>query len=74
MKTVLTVVALSIPFFFMTVWAVVNAALRDFGTPVKKALWLIVAAIPFVGFIFYFAIGFRKGKKMVDLTPPHDNI
>ena len=66
MKIVFIMVALSVPFFIMTVWAVVDAALKDFGTPVKKALWLIVAAIPYLGFVFYFAIGFRKGKKQVD--------
>jgi len=70
MKTVFIMVALSVPFFIMTVWAVVDAALKDFGTLGKKALWLIVAAIPYLGFVFYFAIGFRKGKKQVDLTPP----
>ena len=70
MKTVMIVVAVSVPFFLMTVWAVVDAALKDFGTPVKKALWLIVAAIPYVGCIFYFALGFRKGKKSVDLSSP----
>ena len=63
MKTVITVVALSIPFFIMTVWATVNAALKDFGSPAKKALWLIVASVPYIGFMLYFAIGFRKGKK-----------
>lgn len=70
MKTVIIVLALSVPFFIMTVWAVVDAALKDFGTPVKKALWLVVAATPYLGCVFYFAIGFRKGKKSVDLTPP----
>lgn len=63
MKTVITVVALSVPFFLMTVWAVVDSALKDFGSTGKKAFWLVVAAIPYVGFIFYFALGFRKGKK-----------
>ena len=70
MKTVIIMLALSVPFFIMTVWAVVDAAVKDFGTPGKKALWLIVAATPYIGFVFYFAIGFRKGKKPVDLTPP----
>lgn len=70
MRTVVIVLALSVPFFIMTVWAVVDAALKDFGTPVKKGLWLIVAAIPYIGCVFYFSIGFRKGKKPVDLTPP----
>ncbi|MDF1593470.1 MAG: PLDc N-terminal domain-containing protein [Desulfobacterales bacterium] len=63
MKTVISVIALSVPFFILTVWAVVDAALKDFGTPGKKVLWLIVAATPYLGCLLYFAIGFRKGKK-----------
>jgi hypothetical protein len=63
MKTVIIVIALSVPFFVLTVWAVVDAALKDFGTPGKKVLWLLVAATPYLGCLFYFAIGFRKGKK-----------
>ena len=70
MKTAITLVGLSVPFFILTVWAVVNAAMKDFGTPGKIVFWLIVASIPYIGFVFYFAIGFRKGKKPVDLTPP----
>ncbi|MEW6671255.1 MAG: PLDc N-terminal domain-containing protein [Thermodesulfobacteriota bacterium] len=63
MRTAIVLLALSVPFFILTVWAVVDAALKDFGTPVKKALWLIVASIPYIGCMIYFAIGFRKGKK-----------
>jgi len=70
LKTAFIMVALSVPFFIMTVWAVVDAALKDFGTLGKKVLWLIVAAVPYIGFVFYFAIGFRKGKKQVDLPSP----
>lgn len=71
MKTIALMVALSIPFFILSVWAVVNAALKDFGSPAQKILWLVVASVPYVGFIFYFAIGSRKGKKSTDfLSPP----
>jgi hypothetical protein len=55
--------ALCVPFFLMTVWAIVDAAQRDFGTVGKKALWWTIASIPFIGFIPYFIIGIRKGKK-----------
>ena len=70
MKSAIIIVAASVPFFILTVWAVVDAALKDFGTPVKKALWLIVAGTPYIGCVVYFAFGFRRGKKPVDLTPP----
>ena len=57
------ILALCVPFFLLTVWAIVDVAQRDFGTLGKKALWWIIASIPFVGFIPYFIIGIRKGKK-----------
>ncbi|MCJ7539247.1 MAG: DUF805 domain-containing protein [Desulfobacterales bacterium] len=36
---------------------------KDFGTIGKKALWGIIAMVPFVGWIIYLIFGFRKGKK-----------
>ena len=63
LKTALIIVVLTIPFFAMTVWATVHALQREFGTIGKKALWCIVAAIPFVGFFFYFLLGARQGQK-----------
>jgi hypothetical protein len=57
-------ILISIPFFVCTIWAIVNAAQRDFGTLGKKVAWMLIAGIPFVGFIPYFAIGMRQGKKM----------
>jgi hypothetical protein len=52
-----------VPFFIATVWAIVDVAQKDFGTVGKKALWWVVASVPFVGFIIYLILGFRKGKK-----------
>jgi len=62
LQTVAIVLALVAPFFFGTIWGTVNAAQRDFGTLGKKAMWLFVAAIPFVGFIIYLIFGMRKGR------------
>ena len=55
--------ALCIPFFAATVWAIVDVAQKDFGTPGKKAQWWFIASVPFIGFIVYLLIGFRQGKK-----------
>jgi hypothetical protein len=63
LKTALIIVVLTIPFFALTVWAIVHALQREFGTIGKKALWCLVAAIPFVGAIVYFLFGARKGRK-----------
>ena len=63
METVVIFVGISIPFFLMTIWAIVDVAMKDFGTIKKKALWGLTASIPFIGFIIYLIFGFRKGKK-----------
>ncbi len=64
LKTLGIFLALCIPFFLMTIWAIVDVAQRDFGTIGQKALWWIIASIPFIGFIPYFIFGCRKGKKI----------
>jgi hypothetical protein len=63
LKTVGVVVLLTVPFFFLTIWAIVDCLQKDFGTIGKKALWGIIAAVPFVGSPLYFIFGYRKGKK-----------
>ena len=63
LKTAAIFVGLCVPFFLATVWAIVDVAQKDFGTLGKKALWWIIASIPFIGFIVYLIFGFRKGKK-----------
>ena len=63
LKTLTIFLGLCMPFFLLTIWAIVDAAQKDFGTVGKKAFWWLIASIPFVGFIPYFLFGFRKGKK-----------
>jgi hypothetical protein len=63
LKTAGTIVLISIPFFLLSIWAIVDALQKDFGTLRKKALWGLVASIPFVGAFVYLIFGFRKGKK-----------
>lgn len=63
LKTALTFVAASVPFFLLTVWAIVDVLMKDFGTTGRKALWALVAAVPFIGAVIYLLIGFRQGRK-----------
>lgn len=63
LETVVVFISISIPFFLMTILAIVDVAMKDFGTIGKKALWGVIASIPFIGFIIYLIFGFRKGKK-----------
>jgi hypothetical protein len=62
LKEITIFLGLCVPFLLGTVWAVVDAAQKDFGSMGQKVIWLIIAAIPFVGFILYFVLGFRRGK------------
>ena len=66
LHTIKVVLVLTAPFLLGTIWATLNAAQKDFGTFGKKAMWLIIAAIPFIGFIIYLIFGMRKGKMPVD--------
>lgn len=63
MKTVLIVIAVSVPSFFLTAWAIFDSFQREFASTGKKALWMIVAAAPYVGFVVYFLFGMRRGQK-----------
>ena len=63
LKEILFFICLCIPFFLLTVWSVIDAAQKEFGSLKTKVLWMIIAAIPFIGFIVYLIFGFRKGKK-----------
>lgn len=64
--TIKMVLGLSVPFLLATLWAVIHAAQKEFGSLREKVLWMMVAAIPFIGFIVYLIFGFRKGKKLGD--------
>jgi uncharacterized membrane protein YhaH (DUF805 family) len=58
-------IKISVVFYLLTILAVVDIVRKDFGTIGKKALWGIIALIPFVGWLIYLIFGFRKGKKPV---------
>ena len=63
LHTIKVVLELCVPFFLMTFWAVLHASSKNFGTLQAKALWMMTAAIPFVGFIIYLIFGFRKASR-----------
>jgi len=59
----LIVLGICVPFVLLSIWAILNAVQKEFGSLEKKIVWTLVAAIPFIGFIIYLLFGFRKGKK-----------
>jgi hypothetical protein len=66
-QTIKIVLALAAPFLLATLWAVIHASQKEFGSLREKVLWMMVAAIPFIGFLIYLIFGFRKGKKMGEI-------
>jgi hypothetical protein len=62
LKTAGILILLSVPFVLMSIWAIVNAAQKDFSTMRQKVIWIIVASFPFIGFIIYLLFGARRGK------------
>jgi hypothetical protein len=63
LKMAMTVLVASIPFFALTVWALVDVFVKEFGSTGRKALWAVVAAVPFLGAPIYLLFGFRQGRK-----------
>ncbi len=61
--TAIVWIKISVVFYLFTVLAIVDIVRKDFGTIGKKALWGLVAMIPFFGWMVYLIFGFRKGKK-----------
>jgi uncharacterized membrane protein YhaH (DUF805 family) len=62
-NTVYTILGICFLFLLLTLWAILDASRRDFGAIEKKAAWVFVSAIPFIGFIIYLVFGIRRGKK-----------
>jgi len=64
LKTSITFVALCLPIIMVSFWAIFDASQREFGTMGKKAAWILIAAVPFIGFIIYLIFGRWRGKKV----------
>ncbi len=63
LDALLVVLGICVPFILLSIWGLLNAAQKEFGSLEKKIVWTLVAAIPFIGFIIYLLFGFKKGKK-----------
>ena len=63
MNSVTLILGLGIFFFLLTCWAILDVAQKNFGSIEKKAMWGVIAWIPFIGFVVYFLFGAKKGLK-----------
>ncbi|MDA3897364.1 MAG: PLDc N-terminal domain-containing protein [Desulfobacteraceae bacterium] len=63
LKTIVTFIAMTIPFFLLTIWMLVDISMKQFKSPGEKAAWWIFTLTPFIGWLIYLIFGFRRGKK-----------
>ncbi len=63
METVIAWIKIGFVFLILTLLAIIDVTRKDFGTIQKKAIWGLVAVVPFIGWLIYLVFGFRKGKK-----------
>jgi uncharacterized membrane protein YhaH (DUF805 family) len=73
-STVMVWIKISVVFYLLTILAIIDVVRKDFGTIGKKALWGVIALIPFVGWLIYLIFGFRKGKKPGSDTESVNNV
>ncbi|MDY0132014.1 MAG: PLDc N-terminal domain-containing protein [Desulforegulaceae bacterium] len=62
LKTLIVWIFIGFFFLILTNISFAHCIKREFKTRGQKIFWAIISLIPFVGFIFYFLIGARKGK------------
>ena len=62
-NTFMMVAGLGLVFWGLTMLAMFNVVMKDFGSIQKKALWGIVSLLPFVGWLIYFVFGARQGVR-----------
>ncbi|MBU1055369.1 MAG: PLD nuclease N-terminal domain-containing protein [Proteobacteria bacterium] len=63
------IIGTGLVFLLLTWWAVIDISKKNFGSTATKAIWGVTALVPFLGPLIYFAIGYRKGKKIPLETP-----
>ncbi|MCD4675323.1 MAG: PLDc N-terminal domain-containing protein [Desulfobacula sp.] len=49
--------------FGLTMLALIDIILKDFGSTKIKIIWHFVAIIPILGWLIYLIFGFKKGQR-----------
>lgn len=60
--TILIWMGIGLFFFILTSLAVTDVLRKQFGSTRIKTLWGLIALVPFVGWLIYLLLGFRKGR------------
>jgi Phospholipase_D-nuclease N-terminal len=49
--------------FGLTMLALIDIILKDFGSLKAKIIWHFIAIVPIIGWLIYLIFGFRKGQR-----------
>ncbi|SMC55435.1 Phospholipase_D-nuclease N-terminal [Desulfocicer vacuolatum DSM 3385] len=61
MDTFVVIAGIGVIFWGLTMLAMVDIILKDFGSIKTKALWGAVSLVPFIGWLIYAVAGAKKG-------------
>jgi len=68
MDTFVIIAGIGAIFWGLTMLAMVDIILKDFGNIKNKALWGAVSLVPIVGWLIYFMVGAKKGIRKKDIN------
>ena len=62
-QTILYILIIAAISLGLTMLALIDIILKDFGSTKTKIIWHFIAIIPVIGWLIYFIFGSRKGQK-----------
>ena len=62
-QTILYILLIFAISFGLTMLALIDIILKDFGSIKIKIIWHFVAIIPIIGWLIYLVFGFSKGQR-----------
>ncbi len=62
-QTILYVLLISAISFGLTMLALIDIILKDFGSIKAKIIWHFIAIVPIIGWLVYLIFGFKKGQR-----------
>ena len=62
-QTILYILLIFAISFGLTMLALIDIILKDFGSIKIKIIWHFVAIIPIIGWLIYLIFGFKKGQR-----------
>ncbi len=62
-QTVLFILLIFAASFLLTMLALRDIILKEFGSTKAKLIWHFIAIVPLIGWLVYLIFGFKKGRR-----------